>query len=52
LNSQSLDALLLTTEVDIRYFTGFLSQFFSEPDPPLVPHCAEDWQAGSGNSGY
>ena len=28
LNSQSLDALLLTTEVDIRYFTGFLSQYF------------------------
>jgi len=40
LNSQSLDALLLTTEVDIHYFTGFLTQFFSESDPPLVPRCA------------
>ena len=34
LNSQSLDALLLTTEVDIRYFTGFLTQFFQSPTRP------------------
>ena len=32
--SQSLDALLLTTEVDIRYFTGFLTQFFQSPTRP------------------
>ena len=31
---QSLDALLLTTEVDIRYFTGFLTQFFQSPTRP------------------
>ena len=34
LNSQSLDALLLTTEVDIRYFTGILTQFFRTRPAP------------------
>jgi hypothetical protein len=34
LNSQFLDTLLLTTEVDTRYFTGFLTQFFQSPTRP------------------
>ena len=34
LNKQNLSALLLTTEVDIRYFTGFLTQFFQSPTRP------------------
>ena len=29
-----LDALLLTTEADIRYFTGFLTQFWQSPTRP------------------
>jgi len=29
-----LDALLLTTDVDIRYFSGFLTQFFQSPTRP------------------
>jgi len=31
---QKLDAILLTTEPDIRYFTGFLTQFFESPTRP------------------
>ena len=27
----SMDAMLLTTDVDIRYFSGFLTQFFQSP---------------------
>ena len=34
LKKQNLDALLLTSEVDIRYFTGFLTQFFQSPTRP------------------
>ncbi len=36
----NLDALLLTTEAEIRYFTGFQTQFFESPTRPwftLVP---------------
>ncbi len=29
-----LDAMLLTTEADIRYFTGFLTQFWQSPTRP------------------
>jgi Xaa-Pro aminopeptidase len=29
-----LDAMLLTTEADIRYFTGFLTQFWQSPKRP------------------
>ena len=29
-----IDALLLTTEADIRYFTGFLTQFWQSPTRP------------------
>ena len=34
LHKQNLDALLLNTEVNIRYFTGFLTQFFQSPTRP------------------
>ena len=36
----NLDALLLSTEAEIRYFTGFQTQFFESPTRPwftLVP---------------
>jgi len=36
----SIDALLLTTEPEVRYFTGFLTQFWQSPTRPwflLVP---------------
>ena len=35
-----LDALLLTTEADVRYFTGFLTRFWESPTRPwflIVP---------------
>lgn len=31
---QDLDALLLTTEPEVRYFTGFLTQFWQSPTRP------------------
>jgi Xaa-Pro aminopeptidase len=37
---QGLDALLLTTEPEVRYFSGFLSQFWESPTRPwflIVP---------------
>ena len=37
---QSIDTLLLTTEPEVRYFTGFLTQFWQSPTRPwflLVP---------------
>ena len=37
---QKLDAMLLTTEPHVRYFSGFLSQFWHSPTRPwflLVP---------------
>jgi len=32
--AQKLDALLLTTEANMRYFTGFLTQFWESPTRP------------------
>lgn len=29
-----LDALLLTTEADVRYYTGFLTRFWESPTRP------------------
>jgi len=40
MRTKNLDALLLTTEPEIRYFTGFHSQFFESPTRPwfiLIP---------------
>ncbi|WPZ32931.1 Xaa-Pro peptidase family protein [Thalassobaculum sp. OXR-137] len=34
MDAQGLDALLLTTEPDIRWFTGFLTQFWLSPTRP------------------
>ncbi len=31
---QGLDALLLTTEADVRYFTGYLTRFWESPSRP------------------
>ena len=31
---QGIDALLLTTEPDVRYFTGFLTRFWESPARP------------------
>ncbi|MDR9393945.1 MAG: aminopeptidase P family N-terminal domain-containing protein [Roseovarius sp.] len=31
---EALGALLLTTEADIRYFTGFLTRFWESPSRP------------------
>jgi Xaa-Pro aminopeptidase len=38
--SSGIDAMLLTTEADVRYFTGFLTQFWQSPTRPwfvIVP---------------
>ena len=34
MNEQNLNALLLTTEPEFRYFTGFLTQFWQSPTRP------------------
>ena len=34
MGEQRVDALLLTTEPEVRYFTGFLSQFWESPTRP------------------
>ena len=34
MRSAGIDALLLTTEPELRYFTGFLSQFWQSPTRP------------------
>lgn len=34
MHRQQLDALLLTTEPEVRYFTGFLTQFWQSPTRP------------------
>lgn len=34
LDAENLDALLLTTEPDVRYFTGFLTRFWESPTRP------------------
>jgi len=34
MGSSGLDAMLLTTEADVRYFTGFLTQFWQSPKRP------------------
>ena len=31
---QGLDAILLTTEPDVRYFTGYLTRFWESPCRP------------------
>ena len=36
--SQGMGALLLTTESDVFYFTGFLSQFWQSPTPLVRCH--------------
>ena len=38
--ADDIDALLLTSEADIRYFTGFMTQFWQSPTRPwfvLIP---------------
>ena len=40
MHSQKMDAILLTTQVDIEYYTGFKTQFFQSPTRPwyvLIP---------------
>ena len=40
MQSQKMDAILLTTQVDIEYYTGFKTQFFQSPTRPwyvLIP---------------
>ncbi|WP_298937613.1 Xaa-Pro peptidase family protein [uncultured Ruegeria sp.] len=40
MNASGLSALLLTTETDVRYFTGFLTRFWESPTRPwflIVP---------------
>ena len=32
--AKDIDALLLSTEADIRYFTGFMTQFWQSPTRP------------------
>ncbi len=34
MQSQKMDAILLTTQVDIEYYTGFKTQFFQSPTRP------------------
>ena len=36
MNEEKLDAILLTTEPNVRYFSGFLTQFWQSPTRPWV----------------
>ena len=40
MNEENLDAILLTTEPNVRYFSGFMTQFWQSPTRPwflIVP---------------
>ena len=40
MNEENIDAILLTTEPNVRYFSGFLTQFWQSPTRPwflIVP---------------
>ena len=37
MQQHGLDALLLTTETNVRYFTGFLTRFWESPTRPWYP---------------
>ena len=44
MNQEKLDAILLTTEPNVRYFSGFLTQFWQSPTRPwflIVPRESE-----------
>lgn len=44
MRNQQIDLLLLTSEADVRYFSGFLTQFWQSPTRPwflLVPQSGE-----------
>ncbi|MFK7879661.1 MAG: M24 family metallopeptidase [Roseobacter sp.] len=44
MNASDLDALLLTTEPEVRYFTGFLTRFWESPTRPwfvLLPQSTD-----------
>lgn len=44
MRDQQLDLLLLTSEADVRYFSGFLTQFWQSPTRPwflLIPQSGE-----------
>ena len=44
MNEEKLDAILLTTEPNVRYFSGFLTQFWQSPTRPwflIVPREGE-----------
>ena len=44
MNEENLDAILLTTEPNVRYFSGFLTQFWQSPTRPwflIVPREGE-----------
>ena len=36
---EGIDALLLTTEAEVRYFTGFLTRFWESPTRPWFWCC-------------
>ena len=36
MNEEKLDAILLTTEPNVRYFSGFLTQFWQSPTRPWL----------------
>ena len=45
-----MDAILLTTQVDIEYYTGFKSQFFQSPTRPWYRFNTKHWQTKSNYS--
>ena len=45
-----MDAILLTTQVDIEYYTGFKSQFFQSPTRPWYVLIPSHWKAKSNYS--
>ena len=50
--ASGLDALFLTTETDVRYFTGFFNPLLGKPDPALVCDYPAIRKAHCGNPVY
>ena len=47
--AQGLSGLVLMTEAEVRYFSGFHTLFWQSPNPSLVPVRASNWQANCGH---
>ena len=50
MHDRKVDAVLLTTEPNVRYFSGFLTQFWQSPTRPWFPDSSRTGKAGRRDS--